>query len=200
MVAMFLRNRGLFQQSIEFFSKAKELDPFRVSAYVNLAQDLIHAGKFKEAYIVVEKAKEIEPEFVPIHGMEVQLALINKDFGRAESLIAEAEKINPKRIALEKALFLAATGEKEKSLALSDHPVFYMVVGEVYAQLGLKDEAINAIADAIDRDKSHYYYLNLINNPLLDNLRDDLRFQEIVEEQKEKHMVYQNSYGDLKMN
>ena len=192
--AMFLRSRGLFQRSIELFSKAKELDPFRVSAYVNLAQDLIYTGKFKEAYIVVEKAKEIEPDFVPIHGMEVQLALINKDFTRAARIISEADKIHPGRIALEKALFLAATGERAGALALSDHPVFYMVAGEVYAQLGMKDEAINAITDAINQDRSHYYYINLINNPLLENLTDDPRFQNIIEEQKEKNTEYQKKY------
>jgi serine/threonine protein kinase/Tfp pilus assembly protein PilF len=195
--AMFLRNRGLFHQSIRFFSKAKDLNPFYMATYANLAQDLIFVGKYDQASILLKKAKEIEPEFVPIHSMEAQIAIITTKYDQAEVIISQAEKIQPGRIALEKALLYAARGEKEKALALSSHPVFFFVVGEVYALLGMKDEAIQEIIKANNQGRGYYYYLNLINSPLLRNLGGDPRFLKFVEEQKKKYEEYLQKYGGL---
>jgi len=195
--AMLLRSRGLFQHSMRCLAKAKELDPFWVATYTNLAQDLIHIGQYDEVPLLLEKAKELEPEFVPIHGMEAQLAIILKKYDEAEDIIAQADRIHPGRIALEKALLFAARGEKEKALAFSSHPWFFMVVGEVYALLGMKDEAIEEIIKATNQGRSHYYYLNLISNPLLRNLEGEPRFLKFVQEQKSKYKEYLQQYGDL---
>jgi serine/threonine protein kinase/Tfp pilus assembly protein PilF len=195
--AMLLRNRGLFHESIRFFSKAKDLNPFYVATYTNMAQDLIFIGKYDQASILLKKAKEIEPEFVPIHSMEAQLAIITTKYDQAEAIISQAEKIHPGRIALEKALLHAARGEKEKALSFSSHPVFFFIVGEVYALLGMKDKAIQEIIRENSQNRGYYYYLNLINNPLLRNLGGDPRFLKFVEEQKQKHEEYLQKYGDL---
>jgi hypothetical protein len=106
---------------------------------------------------ILEKAREIEPEYVPIHGMESQYAIITHNYDEAEAIISEAEKINPQRIALEKALLFAARGEKDNALSFSTHPVFYMVSAEVYSLLGMKDDAINEIIYNNEWGYSHYY-------------------------------------------
>jgi hypothetical protein len=103
-------------------------------------------------------------------------------------LIAKAEQIAPNLVVLQKAMLLAARGEKEKALALSQYP-------EVYALLGMKDETIQSLKSRSNEKVSLYLYL--LHYPLFADLRDDPRFVVLVEKEKKKYEENLRQYGDL---
>jgi len=79
-----------------------------------------------------------------------------------------------------RALYYAALGEKQKALSLSRR-------AGVLALLGMKKEAITAIADWIKNRSggiSWPHYLPLRHLPIYDNLRDDPRIREILESRR----------------
>ena len=64
----------------------------------------------------------------------------------------------------------------------------------------MKDEAIRHIKDIIQYDRRYsyrYYYLSLINNPFYNNLLNDSRFKDIVEEQRLIYEERVEKYGSL---
>lgn len=68
--------------------------------------------------------------------------------------------------------------------------------------LNMKDAAIEVIKMGIDvgfeKYKEYIYcYYDLLTNTCYDSLRDDRRFKEILEQQKKKHEVRLEKYGDL---
>jgi hypothetical protein len=98
------------------------------------------------------------------------------------------EKIAPNLVVPLKAMLLAARGQKEKALALSQE-------SEIYALLGMKDEAIQRLKSRGDEIRSSYLYL--LNYPLFANLRDDPRFMALAEKEKKKYEENLRKYGDL---
>ena len=91
----------------------------------------------------------------------------------------------------QKAILLAARGEKKKALALG------VESSQVYSLLGMKDNAIKILQKLLKRNEDAYEYLYLRNNPHYDNLRDDPRFQKIVENSKKIYEERLKKYGDL---
>ena len=71
---------------------------------------------------------------------------------------------------------MAARGNKDEALGLSAD-------AEIYAMLDMKDEAIAYIKKAMENPLTHTY-LSLVHLPIYDNMRSDLRFQEILDEKK----------------
>ena len=112
------------------------------------------------------RALELSPGFPPSQGNLGSAYLHNGD---------SVHRLN--------GLLAALKGEKEKALSFSEAP-------EVYALLGLKDHAIRSMKKIIqDNSIPHGYpYLKLLHDPLLDLLRGDPAFVEIVANAK---AVYQ---------
>ena len=66
----------------------------------------------------------------------------------------------------------------------------------------MKEEAIQnielAIEIGLEKVKTHpYHYRYLMKNPFYDNLRDDLRFQRIVEKQEDWYRENLRKFGDI---
>jgi hypothetical protein len=127
---------------------------------------------------------------------------MKKEFYEAEKILEEAEQMDPDstemnyddRLRLQdlpfyRALLLAACGEKNKALALSQHQY-------VYALLGMKDEALRIMEDKASKGVK-FLYLVLLNNPLYDNLRNDPRFEKIVQDAKLRYEENVKKYGNL---
>jgi len=187
--AFFMGNLGLYHQSVKYFYRTIELDPFALHVYGISASVLMNLGKLEEAATQIKRGIEIEPEFLNHYSAGAELAILTKKYDQADTLIAKAEKIAPNLVVLQKAMLLAARGEKEKALALSkDDP-------EVYALLGMKDEAIQSLKSRSNEKESLYLYL--LHYPLFADLRDDPRFMALVEKEKKKYEEYLRKYGDL---
>jgi TolB-like protein/Tfp pilus assembly protein PilF len=188
----FMWSLGLYHQALKYFYRTIELDPLRLPSYHLSAGCLMIFGRLEEAAAQLQKLAEIEPGFAAGYEFGAWLAILTKKYGHADSLIAKAERINPKSwIAWDKAMLFAARGEKEKALALNkDDP-------DVYVLLGMKDEAIRSLKSYSDEHEKESLYLPLLHYPLYANLRDDPRFIEIVEHEKKKYEENLRLYGDL---
>ncbi len=187
---LFLWYLGLTHHAIKYFYRNLELDPFWMLSYPLSAACLMELGRLEEAAAQLQKLAEIEPDFGAGYEAGIELAALTKKYDQADSLIARAERINPRRIAWHTALLFAARGEKAKALALSQEP-------DVYALLGMKDEAFRSLQRYGDEHEKENRYLPLLNFPPFANLRDDPRFVAIIEKEKKKYEKNLRRYGDL---
>ena len=88
-----------------------------------------------------------------------------------------------------KALLHASRGEKATALEL--YPDTH-----VHALLGMNDEAIRSMREAISEGR-FYSYLQLIHDPFFGKLRSDPRFEQIVGQAKETHEELVGKYGNF---
>jgi tetratricopeptide (TPR) repeat protein len=154
----------------------------------------LNTGEFEKAAFYFEKYFEIAPTMLMFPGRPISLYIKMRKYEKVEDLIARTEKIRPNYwgVFYGKALLLAAKGEKEKALAFWKN-------SEVYSLLGMKDEAIQHLNQEIRQSVRYPYlfYLYLLNNSFYENLRDDPRFKEIVNNEKKLYEEYLEKYGDL---
>jgi tetratricopeptide (TPR) repeat protein len=186
--AHFMQNLGLYEQCVKCFYRTLELDPFDLRVYGLSANFLMWLGKLEEAAAQLRRGAEIEPNYLNQYLGQAQLAVLRKDYDQADTLIAKAEKISPGVTAEYKVLLLAARGEKEKALALSQEP-------EIYALLGMKDETMQSLKAQAGFKRS--YYLPLRHYPVFADFQNDPQFLEIVEQEKKKYEENLRKYGDL---
>ena len=111
---------------------------------------------------------------------------------KVDELLDDAEAQNPGVIWTNKyrAILYAAKGEKDLALSLDKNI-------EVLALLGMKDEAIDLLDEEILKRNimPYIYYLDLLNNPFYDNLRDDVHFKEIVQREKKLYHEASERFG-----
>lgn len=186
----YMQNLGLYDQSVKYFYRTIALDPFALRVYGLSAGFLMNLGKLAEAATQIKRGIEIEPEFLTHYMAGAELAILTGKYDQADTLIAKAEKIAPNLVVPHRAMLLAARGQKEKALALSQEP-------EIYALLGMKDETIRRLKSRGDEIRSQYLYL--LNYPIFADLSDDPRFIELVEAEKKKYEENLLKFGDLGM-
>jgi adenylate cyclase len=183
---------GLYRTAIPYNSKAIELSPYYFWSKVILAWCFDGIGESAKGEQHFLDALKLNPEnpFALVYYAD-HLTEAGK-YDEAEKMIREVERVAPdfRLLRLQKALLLAAQGEKEKALALTRGSSL------VCSLLGMKDEAIQIMQKSIDKGGS-YPYLRLVNNPFYNNLRDDPRFKKIVAQSKEKYEEFLRKYGNL---
>ena len=193
---------GLYYQTIKFLLKAVELNPYFFWNQHKLYEAFMYTGDLEKSEFYVKRGRELYPHKVIFLCDYAYLLTMKKEFDEAERVLAEAEKLDPDstkinyddRLRLQdipyyKALLFAARGEKEKALALYQHQY-------VYALLGMKDEAIGIMEERI-KNGARFRYLILQNNHFYDNLRNDPRFEKIVQDAKVRYEEYVKKYGNL---
>jgi serine/threonine protein kinase/Tfp pilus assembly protein PilF len=201
----FFRSIGLYRRAIKCFSKSIERDPLDIMTYMLITDCSICTGEFEKAAFYVKKGLELEPNNVPLRIYHAQYFLWLKKYKEAEKVLNKVEKIEPENPSIKRyqALLLAAKGKKMEALALiNDTAPYRYEVTSIYSLLGLKEKAITYINEGIAKGFEYrlmylYSYPYLINNPCYDNLHDDPRFQEIVNQEKEKYETKVKKYGDL---
>ena len=188
MAGIFCNANGLYKRSIENFAKGLEYDPLNVHTLANISFSHVVMGDFEKALQYIEKAYRIQPTHMWNLTIHAFALILKREFEKAEEILHEAESFPPGSatgmLAMTRALYHAFRGEKENALEIDKS-------GAVFAVLGMKEEAL-AYIDRVTRggrrpDNDFYLYLALSNLPIYDILRDDYRFQEIVEREKEKY-------------
>lgn len=178
---------------------------FRVTGQLPFKGECLqYLGKLEKALKCYKKALEIAPGRPYAYRMSAELLIRVKKYLEAEAALSELERVFPdyKYDDYPKALFPAVKGEKERSLELykggpplSDNWKNYYAL-QIYALLGMKEEALEVLEESKPTEiNGHYLYL--INNPYLDNLRDDPRFMEMVRISKEKYDALVKYFEDL---
>ena len=207
-VASFLRDMHLNQRAVEFYLKAIEFDPASVDYRDLCSRCYLRMGEFEKAAVIMEEALELEPDDMRMRLFYARLLIMMQEFEKAEEIVDQAESLEPKNIDIPytRAWLVAIRGEKEKSLEVInkiEQPVYFSsLLSNVYAILGMKDEAIQnieyAIAKGLEKTKSYpYHYRYLTKNPFYESLRNDPRFQKIVRKQEERYKDNLRKFGDI---
>jgi tetratricopeptide (TPR) repeat protein len=173
---------GLYEQAIPLLSKAIELDPYYFWTPYKLGMCYMYTGELEKAAAAFEKYFELTPiQPLIFPGRYIYLNIMMRKYDTVEILLDDAEEQAPEALWPKKyrAILHAAKGERDLAISLDKNI-------EVLALLGMKNEAIQLLDEEIlKRQPTPYlYYLDLLNNPFYDNLRDTPRFKEIVEREK----------------
>jgi tetratricopeptide (TPR) repeat protein len=179
---------GRFDQAIAEGARAVELDPLSPIINVNQANNYIIAGRYDEAVNQIRKALELDPEFGSAH-YNLGLALELK--GDVPGAIAEfkrARQLNddPLSLAYLGNLY-GKTGnvtEAEKILTELEQLTKTKYVSPyafalVHLGLGNKAEALRSLEKCYADRSEDIVYIRV--DPLLEPLRDDSGFQNLVE-------------------
>jgi tetratricopeptide (TPR) repeat protein len=218
-VGSFFRSIGLPRQAVRFYTKAIDLggfysEPIAVGevsggVYRLRAISCERLGETDNAVADAKRWLEMEPDSIDTELFYARMLVSARRLTEAGAEIAVAEKVDPgnPNTAYTKALLLAARGEKDQALSLIQEPqkdpFFYSyLLSRVYAACGLKDEAIRVITLGIEQGfqklRDYFYeYPFLMNCYFYDNLRSDVRFLRIVEQQKQRYEENLKKYGGL---
>ncbi len=203
----FLASIGLYRNAIKYYDRAIELDPLDTS-YLDLRGSCYRfLGDYEKSMADFEEMERMKPDDLRIRILCARLLIWMKRYDDAEQKIREAELIDPDFpiIRFVKSLLYAVKGEKEKALELiegEDSYAFYYLISNIYAALGMKNEAIQYIQDGIKNGfegiKTYLFtHQYLVNNPFFIELRDDPRFQEILLRAKNEYEDRISKYRDL---
>jgi serine/threonine protein kinase/Tfp pilus assembly protein PilF len=194
LIGVFYQSIGLIHHSLDYFSRAIELDPFYIVAHSYRSKLFIYLKEFKEAENSIEKAMEVEPDNFWSLLDKCLLNITQQNIDEAEKLLrkVEKDKLGYSTIPHYKSIIFAVKGDKNRALAHRKN-------GVIFSLLGMKDEALNYIEEQAGREYEHYQYSYLLlkNSPFYDNLRKDVRFNEVLIGQKQKHEGRIGKYGDI---
>ncbi len=175
---------GDFAESIRLHKEREILDPVSWEPKLRLGLSYVRIGRLAEAKSAYAEALESLPLGVQINFRLGSVMLVNGDLDDALSQMNK-ETRNGFRLA-GRAMVLHAMGdtssgatELEKLLAIGDGDRWAYETAQVQAYLGNLDESFRWLHRAIDRrDQS---LTNMTGDPFLSNLRDDPRFDDVLE-------------------
>ncbi|MFC2166043.1 protein kinase [Acidobacteriota bacterium] len=183
---------GLYEQGIQYLTRAIDLDPYYFWAPYKLAMCYMSTGELEKAAYHFDNYFDLAPVVFIFPQRPIALYMKMKNQDKVKELLAETEKINPDYwgISYGRAILHAAKGEREKALELYKN-------SEIYALLGMKDEAFDRLNNEIRGTafEPYIFYYELLNNPYYDNLRDDPRFQKLLEREKMMYNQALEKYG-----
>jgi Flp pilus assembly protein TadD len=187
---------GEYEESLKAFQKLARLDPAaRVVAAYNRARIFIYQRRFDEAMKEIEKGKKAEPNHPMLRIFHAGLLFHRGEREEGVKMLQKVIADNPQMDGIRPLLaaFLAAVGRNDEAraeltedamaLAKSDHDMAYWA-GEAYAQLGEKDSAFKWLNRAIKLGNENKAFYE--NDVLLEPLRDDPRYNELIEQMGKK--------------
>jgi len=172
---LFLGEMGHFSEAEAELQKALEYDPLSAPVYADYGRVLYWARRYDEALEKYRIASDMNPDF---GSMRLERELLYEQLGRVDDWAASAEQ-----------------GDAETRDAYrKDGPrgvwmVWYQKIAklpgasytraEALARIGDKDRALENLADAIKMRNDHRV-TQIKVNPVLDSLRSDPRFPELL--------------------
>jgi serine/threonine protein kinase/Tfp pilus assembly protein PilF len=190
---------GGFAEAAVEFERAIELNPKLFEAYYFYARTCFRQGKLEEAVRLFERATDVREDFqalllraLAIEGLDeherAQVA-----YRRALDAIQRQLDINPEdtRALTLGAGCLARLGEDEKAVEWihradsidPDDAVILYAIACVYGILGSCERAIEYLQKAVEAGFGNFGWIE--NDPDLDSLRADERYQSIISELRE---------------
>jgi TolB-like protein/Tfp pilus assembly protein PilF len=186
--SFYLGKMGRFEEALAAARRAQELDPLSLGASANVGVTYFLAHRNEEAITHLRQTLDIDPKFGYAH---LCLGLVHVGNGAVEPAIREFEAAKtltrlPNLDAL-LAYAWARSGDRRRAEAilgnLGDDAVAPRAtpyhVALVYTALGDRDRAFSSLHKAIDGRESFVGMLK--TDPLLDPLRSDSRFGELLQ-------------------
>jgi len=185
----FYNNIGLFDNALTLFQRAKEIDPKWSYRYSALCLTYFLKGNTELAEENARTALDLDPNNIETCAILMVINCYRKNFVEAERLLRKIKKINPDRdFSYLDARILAEKGDKEKALNL-----FKTMDAEIYVILKMKPEALKAL-----EKKNRFNYLEFKNFHFY-FLRDDPRFEKIVQQAKILYEERLKKYGRIEL-
>jgi tetratricopeptide (TPR) repeat protein len=133
----------------------------------------------------------MSPNYPIIAGYYPRQLIMTGQYDKAEEINNKWEILDPESYAfrMNKAWLFAARGLKDEALALHRDAA-------IYALLGMRDETIALLKKRTNNPMAESY-LSLMHLPIYDSLRDDPRFQEILEKKKRIYEEFLKMSGEL---
>lgn len=204
-IASFLRDIGLFDQAIPLFEKACEIDPVWVEYVDQLAQCRMYKGDLEGAMKDVDLGLSKEPTNEELQLLRARLLVMTGKADEAAAGVDTVAKANPDNSGIIgiRAMLFAVQGKKKETLSLlrgRDPVVYTHSLSSAYAVLGMKDEAIANIDEVINHGFEKlgtyaYTYVYLKECPFFKSLRDDPRFQSIIQNAEREYQKNLRLYG-----
>jgi tetratricopeptide (TPR) repeat protein len=173
---------GDFAESIRLNKEREILDPVSWGPKVSLGRNYFHLGRLDEAKSTFAEALELYPTGNSINHLLGSVMLVSGDLDDA-LLQMNKETRDGHRLAGRAMVFHAmgdnesAASELEKLIAIGD--TWTYEIAKVHAYFGNLDESFRWLDRAIDRRDPSLFVTT--SDPFLDNLRDDPRFDDVLE-------------------
>ena len=182
-LGLVLENLGRFEEARNSFKRALEIDPLSPVTNFETAHLLFYERKFEESEMQSKKNVDLDPNFwyahlqlfycyrmKPDHASAVEeLARVQESRGEPDA----AKLIRESFVGNDWPGFLRKITEQRSRLKL--YPYF---IAGLYAELGEKDKAFAALDEALETKDQHMAWMKV--DPIMDPLRDDLRFKEVM--------------------
>lgn len=182
---------GEYDQSLKSFEKLTRLDPAaRAVAAYNRARIFIFKKDFARAHEELDRGMKAEPNHPMLKIFRSAVLYYEGKVQEGIDLMSKVLEEHPEMDGIRPlyAVYLAGAGKEEEAraqlteeaLAISraDHDMAYWLA-ETYALLGEKDPAIKWLGRAIKLGNENKPRFE--TDPSLDSLRDDPRFQELLD-------------------
>jgi eukaryotic-like serine/threonine-protein kinase len=182
---------GEYEESLKAWDKLTRLDPAaRAVAAYNRARIFIYKRDFETAHAELDKGFKVEPNHPMLKIFRSGVYYFEGRHQEGIDLMASVLKEHPRMDGIRPlyAMYLAGAGRLDEAraeltpdalaIARSDHDTAYWAA-ETYALLGEKDLAFKWLGKAVrlgNQNRPHFE-----RDPNLDSLRDDPRWQELME-------------------
>ena len=186
--AWHLAAMGRFDESVAEDRRALELEPLSSAVNADLGWDLYLARRYDEAIEQLRRAIDQEPNYWVSH---VLLGRCYEQKGKLNEAVAEFQKARQIESSIPEVLAalghgLAMSGRKAEALKIiqelqersAKEFVPSYAIATVYIGLGMKDEALQYLAKSYG--EGSFYMIHLKVEPILDPVRSDPRFADIV--------------------
>jgi len=188
-----LAPQGRTQQALEAIRQAECLDPFSIPIANDVGFALYFARRYDEAIEQCCKALSLNPHFYRAIVLMARALAAGARFGEAVEQCLKARALMPGKAFLSQLLATlgfsyagmtqreAAVATLEELRALANtHFAWPFDIAIVQAALGARDEAFASLREALEQRTGWAIFLPV--EPLLDGLRDDARFPQLLEE------------------
>jgi serine/threonine-protein kinase len=187
--AVFLSAMSRHEEAIERIHHAEQLDPLAVTIHTVLAHTYYLARRFDEALQRYLAILEMDPDNLRL---QAWMARVYNATGQHERGLRVLETAIPRvgrraLLLVEQGRFLAGLGRQEEAYRIIEElddlrrreyvpPLF---TASIHRALGNKEEALGRFKEAVEQRSGHLPFLGV--EPAWDPLRDDPRFQALVE-------------------
>jgi tetratricopeptide (TPR) repeat protein len=177
---------GRFDESLAQAKRARELDPLSAFTAGNLAFRLYFARRYDESIAESRKAQELDPQSDFVQNMLGYAYAGKGQFKEAIDAYQQAIRLGDESTSIKVYLGVAyaGAGQRDKALEILKQlqtSKEYVSPGELaslYAALGDKEAAFASLNKAYEEHDLQLQFLKV--DPSYDPLRDDPRFQELL--------------------
>jgi TolB-like protein/Tfp pilus assembly protein PilF len=181
---LLLQNLGKFEEARAAIRRALEIDPLSPVTNQQNAQLLFYERKYPESETLSKKNIELDPNYWYAHLQLFYIYRMRRDYASAVEELAKVQDVRgePDAAKLIRDSFAGGDWQRflrkitEERTRLKLYPYF---VATFFAELGEKDKAFITLNEAIETKDQHTAQMKV--DPYMDSLRDDLRFQQVME-------------------